>query len=69
MGYSVHAKGQLLLRILVELLPQRKCLCNHLALLYPFGFIVTAANDPGERNNRRDTTADNCRYAECSGIR
>lgn len=46
MGHGVHAKGQLLLRVLVKLLPHRKRLGDHLALLDPLGFIVTAANNP-----------------------
>lgn len=46
MGHGVHAEGQLLLGVLVELLPQSKGLGDHLALLDPLGFIVTAAEDP-----------------------
>ena len=47
MGHGVHAEGQFLLWVFVELLPHRKRFGNHLALLYPLGFIVTATNDPG----------------------
>lgn len=47
MGDGVHAEGQLLLGVLVELLPHCKGFGDHLALLDPLGFIVTAANDPG----------------------
>lgn len=46
-GHGVHAERQLLLWVLVKFLPQRKRLGNHLALLDPLGFIVTAANNPG----------------------
>lgn len=46
MGHGVHAEGQFLFWVLVKLLPQCKCLSNHLALLDPLGFIVAAANNP-----------------------
>lgn len=46
MGHSVHAERQLLLWVFVELLPHRKCLGDHLALLDPLGFIVATANNP-----------------------
>jgi len=46
MGHGVHAEGQLLFRVLVKFLPERKRLGDHLALLDPLGFIVTTANNP-----------------------
>lgn len=54
MRHSVHAEGQLLLRVLVKLLPHCKCLGDHLALLYPLRLVVAAADDPGEGKGRRD---------------
>lgn len=47
----MHAEGQLLLRVLVELLSHCERLSNHLALLYPLRFIVTPTNDPGKITN------------------
>lgn len=42
----MHAEGQLLLRVLVQLLPHGKRFGNHLTFLDPLGFVVTAADDP-----------------------
>ena len=43
---SVHAEGQLLLRVFVELLALGEGLGYHLALLYPLGLIVATADNP-----------------------
>lgn len=53
MGHSVHAEGQFLLWVLVQLLPHGECLGDHLALLDPLGLVVAAANDPGAGNKSR----------------
>lgn len=53
MGHSVHAEGHFLFWVLVKLLPHRKCLGNHLALLDPLGFIVTAADNSGTGTKRQ----------------
>lgn len=42
---SVHAKGQLFLRILLQLFPLRERLGNHLTLLDAFGLVVTSSNN------------------------
>ena len=47
--HRVHAERQLLLRVLVELLPHRKRLGDHLALLDPLGLVVAAADNPDTR--------------------
>lgn len=51
----MHAEGQFLLRVLVQLLPQRERLGDHLALLDPLGFVVAAADNPdtGEQGGLR----------------
>lgn len=49
----MHAEGQFLLWVLVQLLPQGECLGDHLALLDPLGLVVAAANDPGGGNKSR----------------
>lgn len=51
MGHSVHTERQFFFWVLVEIFSHRKCLGNHLALLDPFGFVVTLASypDTGER--------------------
>lgn len=59
----MHAEGQLLLWVLVELLPHCKSFGYHLALLNPFGFIITAAKDPG----RETKAADVIRIPDGSG--
>ena len=42
----MHAEGQLLLRVFVELLALGEGLGDHAALLDPLGLVVTAANHP-----------------------
>lgn len=43
----MHAEGQFLLWVLVQLLPHGERFCDHFALLDPLGLVVAAANDPG----------------------
>ena len=45
-GDGVHAEGQLLLWVLVELLALGEGLGDHAALLDPLGLVVAAANQP-----------------------
>lgn len=52
MGHGVHAEGQLLLGVLVQLLPHGERLGNHLALLDPLGLVVAAADNSGTEKDR-----------------
>lgn len=49
MGDSVHAEGELLAWVLQQLPPLGEGLGNHLALLDPFGFIITLPRQPEGR--------------------
>lgn len=47
----MHAEGQFLLWVLVQLLPHSERFGDHFALLDPLGLVVTATNDPGAETN------------------
>jgi hypothetical protein len=52
MGDCVHAEGELLAWVLQQLAPLGEGLGNHLALLDPFGLIITLPSQPESRKGR-----------------
>lgn len=60
MGDSVHAEGELLARVLQQFTPLREGLGNHLALLDPFGLIVTLPSQPENRQGGAGTWKSSC---------